>query len=107
MLVNEFSFLGVVEDGLEQRGALLVRHALHADRHQAVDVDRLAAGILMRAEDRMHAFAERLGALVVAALDRAIVVMVYGATAFELVADCGIERVIGSIAAGEQGIAAG
>ena len=61
----------------------------------------------MSAKHRMHAFTERLGTLVVATLDRAVVVVVNGLAAFELVADCGIERVIGGIAAGEQGIAAG
>ena len=55
----------------------------------------------------MHAFAEGLGALAVALLHRAVVVMVDGLAAFELAANFWVERVIGGVAAGEQGIAAG
>src|SRR5262245_909142 len=87
VLVHELSSLRVIEHRVEQRCALLVRHALDADGHQSIDIDSLAASVLMGAEHGVLAFAESLGAPVVAALDRAVVVMMDGLAAFELVAD--------------------
>ena len=55
--VDEFRLLGVVEQRLEQRVALLLRHAFDLPGHQPVDIDRLAAGFLVRAEHRMRRLA--------------------------------------------------
>src|SRR5215212_3640773 len=60
----------------------------------------------MRAKDRMHAFAKGLGALLVALLSRAIVVVVNGLTAFKLVTHLGIKSLVGGIAARKQRVAA-
>src|SRR5438309_131529 len=49
MFVDKFLPLGVVEHGVEQRAALFLRHVDDADRHQPVDVDRLAVGVLLGA----------------------------------------------------------
>ncbi len=107
VLVDEIPLLGVVEHGVEQRAALFLRHVDDAGRHQPVDVDRLAAGVLIGAEHRVDALAERLGAFAVTLPGRAIVVVMDGLAAAELVAHRGIERVVGGIAAREQRIAAG
>ncbi len=107
MLVDEFPLLGMIEDLVEQRRALLLWHVEDADRHQPIDVDRLLAGVLVGAEHRMHAFSENLGAFAVAALGRAVIVVVQRLAAFEPLADRRIERVIGGIAAGKQGVSAG
>src|SRR5262245_5359387 len=68
VLVDELAPLAMVPQQVEQRIALLVRQAKDFHGHQAVHVGRLAPGILMGAEHRMPAFAERRRALVVAAL---------------------------------------
>src|SRR6266700_477692 len=83
MLVDEFPLLGMIEDLVEQRRALLLWHVEDADRHQPIDVDRLLAGVLVGAEHRMRAFAENLGAFAVAALGRAVIVVVQRLAAFE------------------------
>src|SRR5712691_4281338 len=107
VLVDKLPLLGVVEHGVEQRVALFLRHVDDADRHQPVDVDRLAVGVLIGAEHRVDALAEGFGAFAIALLGRAIVVVMDGLAAAELVARRGIERVVGGIAAREQRIAAG
>src|SRR6266568_7046858 len=75
VLVDKLPLLGVVEHGLEQRVALFLRHVDDADRHQSVDVDRLAVGVFIGAEHRVDALAERFGAFAVALQGRAIVVV--------------------------------
>src|SRR5262245_53190760 len=55
----------------------------------------------------MAAFGEGFGAAAVTALGRSVIVVVHGLAAFEPIADRGIERLIGGIAAREQGVAAG
>src|SRR6266704_932464 len=107
VLVDKLLLLGVVEHGLEQRVALFLRHVDNADGHQPVDVDGLAVGVLIGAEHRVDALAERFGAFVVTLAGRAIVVVMDGLASAELVAHRGIERVVGGIAAREQRIAAG
>src|SRR2546428_45596 len=39
VLVDELSSLRVIEDGIEQRPALLVRHVDDADGHEPIDID--------------------------------------------------------------------
>ena len=107
MLVDKLPLLGVVEHGSEQRVALFLRHVDDADRHQPVDVDRLALRVLIGAEHRVDALAERFGAFVITLQCRAVVVVMDGLASAELVAHRGIERVVGGIAAREQRIAAG
>src|SRR5262249_60376634 len=87
MLVDELAFLRMVEHGVEQRLAFRWRHVDDADGHQAVDVDRLAAGVLVGAKHRMGAFGEGHGAAVVALLGRSIVSEGHGLTAFSPFAD--------------------
>src|SRR3989440_6002831 len=106
VLVDKLLPLGVVEYGLEQRSALFPRHVDDADGHQPVDVDRLAVGVLVGAEYRVDALAERLGALAVALQGRAIVVVMDGLASAEPAANRGIERVVGGIAARKQRMAA-
>src|SRR5712692_6574219 len=86
VLIDKLLPLGVVEHGLEQRGALFLRHVDDADRHQPVDVDRLAVGVLIGAENRVDALAERFGAFAITLPGRAIVVVMDGLAAAELVA---------------------
>src|SRR6266571_2949029 len=78
VLVDKFLLFGVVEHGLEQRAALFLRHVDDADRHQPVDVDRLAVGVLIGAEHRVDALAERFGAFAITLPGRAIVVVMDG-----------------------------
>ena len=78
---------------------------LRSPGHQPVDVDRLAAGLLVGAEHRMR----RLGGgadAAFAAQRRAVIVEMQRAAAVELRLDGGIERVVGGSAAGEQRVAA-
>jgi hypothetical protein len=106
VLVDEFLLLGVVEHGVEKLLGFVLRDAFDAHAHQAIDIDGLAVGVFIGAEHRMLARAERFGALAVALLGRAVVVVVDGEAAFEPVADLWIERLVGGVAAREQGVAA-
>src|SRR5262245_40982900 len=53
MAVDELRLLGVIEQRFQQRVALLLWQAFDLAGHQPVDIDRLAAGLLMGAEHRM------------------------------------------------------
>jgi hypothetical protein len=103
--VDKIVFLGVLEHVVEQRLALGLRQVDDADGHEPVDVDGLAPGVLVGAKHRVHALGEGGGAAAVALLGRAVIVVVRRVAAFELAADRVIERVVGRVAAGEQGIA--
>jgi phage shock protein PspC (stress-responsive transcriptional regulator) len=107
VLVDEVALFGMLEHGAEQRLAFLRRHVDDADGHQPVDVDRFAAGVLVGAKDRMAAFGESRCAAAVAALGRAVIVVVHRLAALEPAAERRIEGVIGGIAAREQRIAPG
>ncbi len=96
----------MIEHVIEQGLAFGLRHVGDAHRHQPIDVDRLAAGVLVGSKGRMRAFGEGDGAAAVAFLRRAVIVVVHRPPALQLAADCGIEGVVGGIAAGEQRVAA-
>src|SRR4051794_32711122 len=68
VFVDEFFFLGMVEHGVEERLGLFLRHALDTHGHQPVDIDSLAAGVLVSAKYWMDAFTERHRAFAVALL---------------------------------------
>src|SRR5262245_16817249 len=107
VFVDDLAAFAMVPQQVEQRIALLVWQAENFFRHQPVHVDRLAAGVLICAEDRMLAFGECRRALAVAALGRAVIVMMQRLTALEPRPHRRIERVIGGVATGEQRVAAG
>src|SRR5258706_607716 len=92
VLVAKFLLLGMVEHGVEQRAALFLRHVDEADRHQPVDVDRLAAGVLLGGEYRGGALAEPFGAFALVLSGRAVVGGSEGLSAAELVAHPGSGR---------------
>src|SRR5258708_13145547 len=81
VLVDKFLLLCVVEHGAEQRVALILWHVDDADRHQPVDVDRLAAGVPVGAGHRGGALPEPPGALSVTPQGRGVVVVVDGLSA--------------------------
>ena len=51
--IDERGLLRMIEHPGEKRAGLPIRHAFDADGHQPVDVGRLAAGLVMRAEEGM------------------------------------------------------
>src|SRR6266567_3755272 len=55
---GEFRPRLMAEEDIEQRRALRLAHALEADGVGGIDIERLAAGFRMRADDRM--FGEKL-----------------------------------------------
>ena len=52
--VNELGLLGVIEHGLEKGFTLLLTHPLDMSRHQPIDIDGLAARLVMGAECGMQ-----------------------------------------------------
>ena len=106
MGIDELRLLHMVEDGFQNGRRLFVRHALDADGHQAVHIERLAAALVVGAHDGVVGFAEGLGALAIALLHGAVVVEMLGPLAVHLGAQGRVQRVPGRIAAGEERIAA-
>src|ERR1700733_688421 len=107
MTINEFRLFGMIEHRVEQFVALRCRHVDDLYGHQAIDVDRLAAGLVMGAEYRMDGLSEGFDGFAGVAPDGgAVIIMIERLMPIEFCPDRLIEGVVGRIAAGEQRVAA-
>ena len=105
MLVDEARLLLMIEQRLQDRVAFRAGQAFDLARHQAVDVERLAARRRMRAHRRMPG---RCPGIVVvrAARRRVLVVGVERTPAGEALLDVLGQGLVGRVGIGEQGVAA-
>src|ERR1700730_3335969 len=101
MGIDEFRLFTMIEEKVQERVTFLFGHALNFYRHQPVHIYRLAAGLVVGANDGMRGLARRVHALLVSPNDRIIDVVVHRATALNLRFHLLVQRVVGGGATGE------